>query len=1052
MAKDKSNNKNNKDQNKELSTETREIRQDSRNISANMGRRQGPATLSFDFENKPGSEKPEKPAAEPVTEKAAEPAATSGPDGRRTIIKDDANESFEKTKTQYGLPADYRDELYDELNSLAASEAPAPQKSDFSKNFDAFKSKVKKKIAEKQEEAKLARAAAEEKKRQEELEKAAVAAALEEKKAQEEYEAQLEEAIKAEKKAQREAARANIKNKKPARPQKSVKKIGGSAKGAGRIVKPKDEAAKEEAAKTTKKAAAKPVNKPVKKSYSTFKIGSVSRIAKGGKNKKPKTGSSNKSNAGKTTAVAPLLKDKLKKLQKKKKPRKQRKTWVRIVLGCIKLMIACAIVGGVAGGGYVAYTISHADPIHPEQIYNTIDISTHIYNDKGNLTDDVFYSENRDLATYEQFPDNLKNAFISIEDKTFWTHNGFNVRRIFGAIWNSVRGGGEISGTSTITQQLARNVFLPEEKSIRSIKRKIIEMYYAYQIEQELTKEEILTAYLNTIYLGYGCYGVDTAADKYFDEDVENLTLEQCAALAALPPAPGVYALILTENDEAETTTDIGDGLYANDVSQQRRYLVLDLMAEQGFISAEEAEAAKKPLTDFIKPGGATSSTISSFKDYLLDTVKNDLMTTYNLSAEQAEKMVYTKGLNIYSTLDSQAQKAIMKQFRNDDNFPDAIDGSEVEAAMVITEVGTGQIKAMAGTRNPDAEKLFNRAVNPRQPGSSIKPIAVYAPALQKSYEYHKDGKKFQFVDTGYDNQGKKYWGDYITTSSGVVDERMKVKGKVWPQNFSRTYSGYKTFRQAMQLSLNTCAVKILSQVGVDYSMDMVKKFGVTTVVDDASQPTNDLNLAALGLGAMTEGVTPLDMALAYAAFPNGGVVNSGICYTKVTDSKGKILLEGKSEETRVLDEGVAYIMTDMLQTVVTHGIAGEAAISGEQVGGKTGTTDDTWDIWFDGFTANYAAALWIGTDDNVELNTTSTTAARLWSKIMGNVKKAKGGEYKSRPDNVIVKNGEYYIQGTQPPDPPPQPKKTEKKDDKKTDAAQSGGDQKQTDAAKPPN
>ena len=165
MAKDKSNNKNNKDQNKELSTETREIRQDSRNISANMGRRQGPATLSFDFENKPGSEKPEKPAAEPVTEKAAEPAATSGPDGRRTIIKDDANESFEKTKTQYGLPADYRDELYDELNSLAASEAPAPQKSDFSKNLDAFKSKVKKKIAEKQEAAKLAKAAAEEKKR-----------------------------------------------------------------------------------------------------------------------------------------------------------------------------------------------------------------------------------------------------------------------------------------------------------------------------------------------------------------------------------------------------------------------------------------------------------------------------------------------------------------------------------------------------------------------------------------------------------------------------------------------------------------------------------------------------------------------------------------------------------------------------------------------------------------------------------------------------------------------------------------------------------------------
>ena len=150
---------------------------------------------------------------------------------------------------------------------------------------------------------------------------------------------------------------------------------------------------------------------------------------------------------------------------------------------------------------------------------------------------------------------------------------------------------------------------------------------------------------------------------------------------------------------------------------------------------------------------------------------------------------------------------------------------------------------------------------------------------------------------------------------------------------------------------------------------------------------------------------------------------NSGICYTKVPDSDGKVLLEGKSEETKVLDEGVAYIMTDVLQTVVSDGIAYDAAIEGEQVGGKTGTTDETWDIWFDGFTPKYAAALWIGTDNNVELDTTSATAAKLWSKIMSKVKRAKGGEYKSRPDNVIVKNGEYYTTGTQPPDPPPEKK-----------------------------
>ena len=718
----------------------------------------------------------------------------------------------------------------------------------------------------------------------------------------------------------------------------------------------------------------------------------------------------------------------------KKKGSKKRGKY-RWILSALEIMLALMIICGVIGGVYVAITIAKAPEINPNQIYNTLDVSTHIYDDKGNLTDDIYYEENREIVNYEQLPDNLKNAFIAIEDKTFWTHKGFNIKRIFGAILSSLRGGGEISGTSTITQQLARNVFLPEEKSIRSIKRKIIEMYYAHVIEDTLSKEDILTAYLNTIYLGYGCYGVDTASKKYFDVSVEDLSLEQCAALAALPQAPGLYALLMTEPDEAETTVDLGDGLWSNDVSRDRRYIVLDLMAEQGYITQEEADASKRPLEEFIKPGGASSSTNSAFKDYLLETVKHDLMEKYNLDEYQANNLIYSKGLNIYSTLDSQAQKTINKQFKNSDNFPGTVTGEgKVEAAMVIVEVGTGQIKAMVGTRKAEGEKLFNRATSPRQPGSSIKPLAVYSAALQKSFELSQEGKKFKYTTSEYkDKQGAKYWGDYITTASGVVDEKMKVNGKVWPKNFERSYSGYKTFRQAIQLSKNTCAVKILAQVGVDYSMDLVKKYGISTIVDDTSQSYNDINLAALALGAMTEGVTPLDMALAYATFPNGGVHNSGICYTQVTDSEGKVLLEGQSTETRVLDEGVAFIMTDVLQSVVSNGIATDAAVKGEHVGGKTGTTDDTWDIWFDGFTANYAAALWIGTDDNVALNTTSITAAKLWSKIMSKVKRAKGGEYRSMPGNVTVKNGEYFTTGTEPPDPPPEEKKEDKADHSST-------------------
>ena len=803
-------------------------------------------------------------------------------------------------------------------------------------------------------------------------------------------------------------------------------------------------------------AKAKKVVKPAK----TVKQGTSAKAKPAGKSLKEKKAVANNSAPAKKKAeearkaeeakkaaeakAAAESKKAEKKQAKKKKPLiKKKKGFFGYLLAFIEIMIAFGIVGGIAGGAYAAITIAHADPIHPEQIYNTLEVSTHIYDDKGNLTNDIYLSENRDIVKYDELPENLKNAFIAIEDKTFWTHKGFNFRRIFGAIWNSVSGGGEISGTSTITQQLARNVFLPEEKSVRSIKRKIIEMYYAHEIEEELSKEEILTAYLNTIYLGYGCYGVDTAAKKYFSKDIEDLKLRECAALAALPQAPGIYALIMTEDDGAETTTKIEKGLYANDVSRNRRYLVLDLMAEQGYITQEKADKAKKPLEKFINPGGESLSASSSFKDYLLETVKHDLMEQYSLSADQADKMIYTKGLNIYSTLDSQAQKVVTKEFKKKSNFPSAVsDKGKVEGAMVIVKVGTGEIKAMAGTRRVKGDMLFNRAVSPRQPGSSIKPIAVYAPALQKSFEYQKEGKFFPFKDTGYDTQGTRYWGNYITASSGVTDERMKVNGKDWPQNFGRTFTGYKTFRQAIQLSINTCAVKILSQVGTDYSMKMVKKFGVTTAIDDTDEPYNDVNLAALGLGAMTEGVTPLDMALAYAVFPNGGVHNSGICYTKVTDSDGKVLLEGKSKETRVLNKGVAYIMTDVLQTVVSDGIAGNAAISGERVGGKTGTTDDTWDIWFDGFTPKYAAALWIGTDNNVELNAKSASAAQLWSTIMSQVKRAKGGEYKSMPDNVLVKNGEYYTTGTQPPDPPPQKKEkaTDKKDNNSKDSKKGSG------------
>ena len=713
---------------------------------------------------------------------------------------------------------------------------------------------------------------------------------------------------------------------------------------------------------------------------------------------------------------------------------------LRVIGGLFVLGVAVVLLS-------VIITAISVGKINQDTLYANIERSSILYDVNGNEIDTLHYTEDRKIVPIEEMPEDLKNAFIAIEDKTFYKHHGFNWRRMGGAVLSKLTGrSSSISGTSTITQQLARNAYLSEIKSQRSIHRKLSEMFIAWRLEKKLSKDEILEAYLNTIYLGYGNYGVSSAARTYFSTDVSDLTLAESAALAALPQAPDSYALITedpegnqeikninyysldevstSEEDEdagysgsasEEDEEEEGTGFYANDLSKDRRDMVLELMVDQGFISAADADEANVDIIDILAPSfERKENAYTYFSDYVANIVTADLMDKYGMSEEDAQRMVYTGGLQIHTTLKSDVQNAIYEEFQKDSNFPSAEDGSKVQASMVVTEVGTGHIVGFMGGRGGDGSKLFNRAISPRQPGSSIKPLAVYGAALQKSYEYAAKNKTFEYTDYGFDKQGIQGWGDYITASSVVVDEPLRINGEEWPQNFSRSYSGKQSLRKALQQSINTCAVKILWQVGLDYSVEMLEKYGLTTVETDTSLAANDVNPAALALGAMTYGVTPLEMSLAYAVFPNGGVRNTAVCYTEVNDGNGKTLLKGESETSKVLDEGVAWIMTDLLKSVVSDGIAGNAAISGVQVGGKTGTTNDTFDIWFDGFTPNYSAALWIGTDLNVEMNTTSTTAAALWSRIMRQVDGIRDGEYREMPSNVIKENGEYYTRGTE--------------------------------------
>ncbi len=836
---------------------------------------------------------------------------------------------------------------------------------------------------------------------------------------------------------------------------------------------------------------------------------------------------------------------------------------------CICLAIALIITA------YATIVIVRAPKIETNNIYSLLSQSSILYDDEGQIIDNVFADENRTIVSIDKIPDHVQKAFIALEDKTFETHHGFNIIRIFGAIKDAVFNGGHVSGTSTITQQLARNLYLTDEKSERTLSRKITEAYYAVILEKKLNKDEILEAYLNTVYFGSG-YGVQTAAQAYFSKDIEDVSVAEAAALAAMPQLPSTYRLVLqVSSDEiTEDTTNLikksGDYAYVwNDAAAGRIKTCLSLMHEQGYISdAEYEEAAATEIKDMVNPNLDELNEVSNyFADYVITQVINDLQTEYGYDYAKASNLVYNGGIQIYTTMDSQAQQVIEKEYKNDSNFPEPMgyrtdknnnilnadgdtvmlyaysnyiendgtfklksseyqwndDGSltvfagkrlaiynttvqgqtdysvefknmytvdngkfysipggylnipqsyksrdsqdnlvisadffkdypkfftqegnklstndfslkqkviQPQSAMTIIDNKTGAIKAMIGGRKISGRMLYNRATAPRQPGSSIKPIAVYSAALQKSLELAAEGETFPLVETGFDKQGTKLWGDYITAGSVVIDEPTKIEGKIWPKNSYNSYKGSFTFRTALQQSVNVCAVKILAQVGVDYSYKLAEKFGLTTLVKDGD--VNDMNLAGLALGGLSNGASTLEMASAYTTFVNDGIHKSYSCYTKVTTKTGDILLEPKLTETEVIDSGVAWIMRDVLQTVVSEGIGSYARVSGEKVGGKTGTTTDSYDIWFDGFTANYSAALWIGNDVNIKLSSMSPKAAALWGKIIAQIDNAKGGSYSKRPSNVVsalidTKTGqlateessktrkEYFTDGTQP-------------------------------------
>jgi penicillin-binding protein 1A len=836
-----------------------------------------------------------------------------------------------------------------------------------------------------------------------------------------------------------------------------------------------------------------------------------------------------------------------------------------------KFVLTVGLAFGFFIGLFTVTVIANSPKIDSTNIYSYLSEASVLYDQDGNVIDNIFIDDgNRVNVKYEDLPENLVNAIIAIEDKTFWDHNGFNVVRIFGAVWDSVKSGEGIGGTSTITQQLARNVYLADKKNVRTLNRKISEAYYTVLLETSLSKKQILEAYLNTIFLGYNCYGVQSASQAYFSKDVGELTLLESAAIAAVPKNPTAFALMkrIEKNQTGDATqveanmilSETSDFMlvYNGDLSKNRRETTLKFMEVQGYITKETLDAtlAMDLKAEMNPPLDSMTGLSAYFCDYVISEVIDDLMEEYGYDEAEAKDMLYNGGLKIFTTMDSNAQEAIEKAFAQSSNFPSVtnikkdskgnllsangkimlynyknyftddvftftpddysmdadgnmtifkgkrlniykttvagatdysiefksmylqedglfyaiesgaflipqqyktlddqgnvvIDASffaedaypnfftkdgdnykvkrgnyvlkqqvrQPQAAMVITDYHTGQIKAMAGGRNTNGRQLYNRALSPRQPGSAIKPMSVYASALQLGLEAAANGKPMTFKD--YDvNQKTALYGSYLTAASIINDAPLKVEGRIWPKNWYTGYRGLMTLRKSVEQSVNVNAVRVFQQVGTKFAVSQLQKFGITSVVTDTSNSVNDLNAAALALGGMSKGISPLEMSSAFGTFPNEGKYIEPISYTKITNKNDEVLINKTSKSEQAIDKGVAFIMTDILRTTVTNGIADNATTGNQPVGGKTGTTSDRFDAWFCGFTPQYSAALWIGNDVNIELNQGSSAAAKLWSKIMREACAGMKGSFPGRPSNVIQSDvsgvKEYYISGTQ--------------------------------------
>ena len=673
---------------------------------------------------------------------------------------------------------------------------------------------------------------------------------------------------------------------------------------------------------------------------------------------------------------------------KRKADKKQFLYKLKIFLAVTFFIVA--VVCFAIGAGMYAAIANEMSEYDFESIAHNFSSTLYATDSSGNSIEvaHLHSDGNREWVDSDKIPEIAKKAAVAIEDERFYKHHGVDFKRtagaVFGYVTSKLTGKSPSYGGSTITQQVIKNITNEKDKTAA---RKIKEMMRAVAFEKQFTKDEILTMYLNIAYFGNNCYGIEASSKMYFGKPSLELNAREAAMIVGITQAPTRF-----------------DPYRNPENCTGKRNLVLSKMYEHEMISKEDYDTFTAADLGIKKRTTVNSSIYSYFVDQVINDVIEDLQTQKGYSQSFASSQIFSGGLRIYTTMDPNIQAAMESVYVDTSNFPQASKGTQ--SAMTIIDPYTGEIKGLVGGVGIKKESRgLNRATqSTRQPGSSIKPISVYAPSLEE----------------------KK-----ITSATVITDAPLTI-GEWSPKNSYTGFKGDMSVSKAIEISANIPAVKTLQSLGIETSFNYMKnKYHFTTLKD------SDKNLIALGLGGMTNGVSTMEMAAAYAIFPNNGKYITPHTYTKVLDSAGKVLLEKKIETTKVISEANAFIMTSFLKNVV-NGSAGtgkNARLSGFGTYGKTGTSNDNCDKWFVGYTPYYVGAVWFGMDTMkplTSLGISNNISTQVWKKVMQKVHQGLPEKSITAPNNVTAvaicqttgklaasgcstTRSEYFVNGTVP-------------------------------------